>query len=59
MLEEEKRKTKQLHTEIVDMRVNRIVGLQEEIAKQKKIIQQRVDEIEENEDKIKQLNVHI
>ncbi|KAM3131178.1 hypothetical protein pb186bvf_016758 [Paramecium bursaria] len=58
-LEDEQRKTKQLHAELLDIRVNRVQNLQDEITKQKKVIQQRVEEIEENEKKIKTLNTKI
>ncbi|CAD8157775.1 unnamed protein product [Paramecium octaurelia] len=55
-LEEEQRRSKQLHAELLDTRVNKVQNLQDEIVKQKKVIQQRVEEIEEQEKKNKQLN---
>ncbi|CAD8121377.1 unnamed protein product [Paramecium sonneborni] len=55
-LEEEQRRSKQLHAELLDTRVNKVQNLQDEIAKQKKVIQQRVEEIEEQEKKNKLLN---
>ncbi|CAD8213409.1 unnamed protein product [Paramecium octaurelia] len=55
-LEEEQRRSKQLHAELLDTRVNKVQNLQDEITKQKKVIQQRVEEIEEQEKKNKLLN---
>ena len=57
LLEDEKRKIRQLSTEIVDLRVHRIGILNDEINKLKSQLSLKTDELADLEKKLKELKV--